>query len=311
MKNNQTASRRHAYLILAHKDDLSFRTLITLLDDSRNDIFIHMDKKNINYNEQEIMSLPKKSRVFMTPRVIVSWGAYNLVNAEILLLKEATRQDHYAYYHLLSGQDLPIKTQDYIHNFFDENQGKEFVCFQNPSFEHMKRVRYYYPLQDKYGKKSSLSLRLFNEFFPFLQKMVGIHRNKNISFQKGTEWFSITDDLARYVVQKEPWIKKIFKDTLCPDEVFLHTVIINSDFKNNLYHKKFDDDCRAAMRLIDWNRGKPYVFRNTDLGDIKKSDCLFVRKIDAAVDEKIISNIRELAMTPEVIQHVWQGEVDI
>lgn len=44
--------RKQAYLIIAHKDDLVFRTLLKLLDDSRNDIFIHMDLKNVNYDEQ-------------------------------------------------------------------------------------------------------------------------------------------------------------------------------------------------------------------------------------------------------------------
>lgn len=36
---------KQAYLIIAHKDDLTFRTLISMLDNENNDIFIHMDKK--------------------------------------------------------------------------------------------------------------------------------------------------------------------------------------------------------------------------------------------------------------------------
>lgn len=39
MKNKQ------AYLIIAHKADLAFKALLKMLDDPRNDIFIHMDKK--------------------------------------------------------------------------------------------------------------------------------------------------------------------------------------------------------------------------------------------------------------------------
>lgn len=33
---------KQAYLIIAHKDDLTFRTLISMLDNENNDIFIHM-----------------------------------------------------------------------------------------------------------------------------------------------------------------------------------------------------------------------------------------------------------------------------
>lgn len=38
--------KKHAYLVIAHKDDLTFRTLLQMLDDVRNDIYIHMDSKN-------------------------------------------------------------------------------------------------------------------------------------------------------------------------------------------------------------------------------------------------------------------------
>ena len=37
--------KRHAYLILAHKFDYVFCSLLKMIDDERNDIFIHMDKK--------------------------------------------------------------------------------------------------------------------------------------------------------------------------------------------------------------------------------------------------------------------------
>lgn len=41
---------KQAYLIIAHKDDLVFYTLLKMLDNSMNDIFIHMDIKNRQYN---------------------------------------------------------------------------------------------------------------------------------------------------------------------------------------------------------------------------------------------------------------------
>ena len=37
--------RRHAYLILAHKNFGQLRKLLALLDDPRNDIFVHVDRK--------------------------------------------------------------------------------------------------------------------------------------------------------------------------------------------------------------------------------------------------------------------------
>lgn len=51
---------KQAYLIIAHKADLAFKALLRMLDDPRNDIFIHMDKKNTQYNEEETISWVKK-----------------------------------------------------------------------------------------------------------------------------------------------------------------------------------------------------------------------------------------------------------
>ena len=126
---------RHAYLVVAHRDDITFRTLISMLDDSRNDIFVHMDRKNKAFCAESLGRLVNHSRIFIvSPRASVSWGGYSQIRTALLLLKEATKHGRYAYYHLISGQDLPIKTQDYIHDFFDRNQGKEFVRFQNQTF---------------------------------------------------------------------------------------------------------------------------------------------------------------------------------
>lgn len=65
---------KQAYLIITHKNDLEFQTLLKMLDDPRNDIFIHMDKKNTQYNEAETISLVKKSAVYHVERTSVTWG---------------------------------------------------------------------------------------------------------------------------------------------------------------------------------------------------------------------------------------------
>ena len=59
----------------------------------------------------------------------VYWGDISQVQVEYLLFETALSHGPYAYYHLLSGTDLPIKSQDYIHAFFQQNAGKEFVGF--------------------------------------------------------------------------------------------------------------------------------------------------------------------------------------
>lgn len=122
------------------------------------------------------------------------------------------------------------------------------------------------------------------------QKLWGIDRtaeNSSVVFRKGTNWFSITDDLARYVLSKKEWIEETFRDSYCCDEVFLQTIVYNSDFQNRLYYTETDSVCSNNLRLIDWTRGRPYVFRMTDKQELLDSPCLFVRKIDEKVDGEL------------------------
>lgn len=278
---------KHAYLILSHKSDSLFEHLLGCLDHELNDLFIHMDKRNKGYDEEHTKALLSYSNVYHCASISCNWGAFSLVQAELLLLELATRNGHYDYYHLISGSDLPIKPQEYIHKFFEKEKGKEFVRFQSSEFSFEDRIRYYYPLQETFGKKPSYIARKLLS----IQQRLGIQRNKGIKFQKGTQWFSITDSFARYVLSQKDFVNKVFHDTLCPDELFIQTLILNSEFISNLYHQNFDNDTKAIMRHIDWTRGEPYVFRDCDYEELVTSEMLFARKFDPEIDSRIIDKI--------------------
>ena len=117
---------KHAYLILAHGSFDLLRLLISRLDDERNDIFVHLDKK--------VKVLPElhaehAGLYFTEERVDVCWGDWTVVEAEYVLFAAAVARGPYQYYHLLSGVDLPVKSQDYIHDFCDTHQGTEFIGY--------------------------------------------------------------------------------------------------------------------------------------------------------------------------------------
>ena len=117
---------KHAYLILAHNEFVILERLIQSIDDERNDIYIHFDGKLENYPVFQ----PLHAGLFiLTERIDVRWGDISVVDAEFALFDEAYRRGEYSYYHLLSGVDMPLKSQDYIHRFFVENKGKEFIGY--------------------------------------------------------------------------------------------------------------------------------------------------------------------------------------
>ena len=90
---------KHAYLILAHGSYTLLQRLVSTIDDERNDIFIHIDRK-----QQELPRLQVKySHLFLLDkeRVSVFWGDVSVIAAEFALMAFAHKHGDYAYYHLL------------------------------------------------------------------------------------------------------------------------------------------------------------------------------------------------------------------
>lgn len=285
---------KQAYLILAHKSDYLFDVLLNMLDKEENDIYVHMDIKNKDFDSNLYKGRLKNANIFFTKRTNVNWGGYSLANAEIILIKEALKhRTDYNYLHLLSAQDLPIKNSEYIKDFFIKNKGKEFIEYEKSYDLYDFRTRYYYFFQELIKRDNySIANRLQNGFIIF-QKSLNFKRNKNVEFKKGSNWFSITSKLANYIVENENLIKKLFKYTKIPDEAFLQTIVFNSKFKDSVY--SIDDDSnKSTMRLIDWKRGSPYIFKYTDLKQLKESQMIFARKFDPNIDKDIINAILEM-----------------
>lgn len=277
----------HAYMILAHNEFELLENLIKALDDSRNDIFIHIDSKVRNFDFAYFKKIAQDSSVFFTPRVSVKWGDFSMVRAEYVLLEAVfSTGKNYDYVHLISGVDIPLMAQTEMHCFFEENQGKEFLHFggENPQPIELDRVRYYHFAT---GRRNYLN-RFVTKAESFIGKAMRINRIKGLQVQRGSQWFSITGDFAQYLLEQKNFVFKQFSHTFIPDEFFVQTVLINSPFKDNLYHKVFDNSVQGTLRYTDWNRGHPYTFTTEDYDELIHSDCLFARKFSSTVDSNII-----------------------
>ena len=295
--------KKHAYLIMAHNNCEILKKLLELLDDRNNDIYIHIDKKVNCFNINELESVVKESKVFFTDRISVSWGDISQIKCEYLLLKKALEKKH-EYYHFLSGVDLPLHSQEYIHEFFDKNKGKEVVQLTTKRIIDERNAYYRisrYHFFQKYGKEKNKLKRYFYDIFQKIcmpiQSLLKVDRIKkdNISIGYGANWVSITHDFAKYVLSKEDWVLKRFKYSICADEVFIQTLLVNSEFKNNVYQKETDTfNGDACMRYIDWDRGNPYVFKKEDFNSLKNSNMLFARKFDMNTDKEIIDSVYKM-----------------
>ena len=287
--------KRHAYLILAHKNFGQLRKLLVLLDDPRNDIFVHVDGK-ARFSPEEWKNVCRFSRlVFISPRLKVYWGGVNSMRCELALLREAVSCGPYSYYHLVSGMDLPIKDQDTIHDFFDRHEGKEFLDFWEMDEDIYERVRYYTLFPEGEG---NFLTHFINGLCKDIQRTAGYSINKDVDFHFSSVWFSMTDALARYVISKEDWLEKVFAHTSNCDELFLATVVWNSPFRENLYSREVAKNHAvnlSNMRFIDWSRGgshrHPWTFRSGDWDLLMSVPHFWARKFDEGTDSGIIDRI--------------------
>ena len=281
-----SAKEKHAYLIMAHHNFKQLRTLLSLLDDERNDIYLHVDKKTKNYPVDTLKLTHAK--LYLVKPISVSWGGDSVVKCEMLLFKAAAPK-HYMYYHTLSGVDLPLKTQDEIHQFFERNAGKNFIDYDeeaNKARRFLCRIRQYRFFQNIVGRKRSVcmrALRFIDILSMKLQALVGIKRKEMIPLYKGETWVSLTDDMVQHLLASEKLIKKQFYHAMCVDELFMQSIAKASPYADTIVENDF--------RAIDWERGSPYTYRKEDVPQLLASEDLFARKFDMQVDEEAITLI--------------------
>lgn len=293
---------KQAYLIIAHDKFEQLYTLLKLLDDSRNDIYIHIDKRaNI---PNGIYAICKYSKVIILEnRIKVEWGMDSQVKVELLLLEKSTESFH-TYYHLLSGVDLPLKSQDEIIKKFSTKsalEGIQYVGFDYKR-DYSSRAKYYHFFKKYYLKRNfnnnNLILRIYQKIIVCLdglslitQEKIGINKLSAFNIEKvakGSNWFSITHQFAEYLNDNKNLILKMAKSTNCFDELFVQTMLVNSKFYDSKYLKYQVD---SNLRYIDWEKGGPYTYKLEDFDDLINSDKYFARKFNFEIDSEIIDKI--------------------
>ena len=318
--------KKHAYLILAHNELNMLKLLIKSLDDVSNDIYVHIDAKTKSFYSDEFEKLTRFSELIFVKRMKVYWAGFSSVKAIILLMREANSKKQYEYYHLISGVDIPLMTQNEIHNFINSvDNDKEFVNISSTSMQELNKkvkksniglIRKFLYLfryeSSKYG-----ILYFFNQKnFGFarkgfwgklisiveriniaLQQLSGIENNKNLPIYYGSSWYSISHNLVTYILINETWIVKHFKYCGCSDEIFLQTLIKKNKLSENL-------SINGNMRYIDWKRGSPYTFRIKDYEELINSNCFFARKFSTSVDKEIIKKLYYRLLPHEVVDSI-------
>lgn len=267
---------RICFLMIAHKNINQIKRLLNYLRTDF-DLYVHIDKKvNLNIESEGNIHIYKKFKV--------AHGGISQITATLFLLKEAIK-NNYDRYIFISGQDMPLKSNNYIKKFFEENMDKEYISYINIEedknfYGEMSFRISGYNFGKLYRKVLSRKIRELISNLPFLKREMP----KNIYF--GSQWWNFTNNAVRYIldfVKNNPDYLNRFKYTWGADEVFFQSILMSSYLS-----EKCVNDC---LRHIVWGIGVPTTFLKDDYGKLveaKKTEALFARKFDEKIDYDII-----------------------
>jgi hypothetical protein len=283
-------SMKIAILILAHKNLWQLQQLVGRLSETF-DIYIHADRK---WDLDEGM-FSDYSNVHFVKRHEVYWGSHLQIDATLELYTAAWKRQ-YDYYLLISGQDLPVKSNNEILEFIRQHKDLNFVNFealpradwadQNGGFD---RIDYYHGIHFEARNLGMLRRKLYTALRK-LQKRTGIKRRLYpVQYYGGWNWININKDAMNQIfryLEENPNFIKTFTYTESGDELWVQTILANSI-------TNIESD---SLRYTEWEKktAHPNVLTMNDLRKIMGTKDLFARKFDEKVDQEVIEKIYEL-----------------
>ncbi len=278
-----------AFIILAHKNPFQVERLIKRLDDGVSSFFIHYDKKSLAIENLRFSEL--EGRIDWLEGLQTDWGGFNIVQATVNGLKAIlSKKKEFEKIILLSGQDYPIKNNEFIDLYFSTSSYKVFLDYTIiPNYKRWKprggmyRIDSYYLGLKKHEKLRAKTLNLLTKLIPaFGRKQPGM-----IPYA-GSQWWTLDMASLKYILQfleDNPLYTRYHKYTFAPDELFFHTILLNtSDFK---LRNSIKNDNLRFMKWEDSTTSHPDVLTVTDIHSIFKSQALFARKFDLSVDNRV------------------------
>jgi hypothetical protein len=261
--------KKIAFLILAHTDPLHFGRLLSSLDRSWCDAYVHIDKK-VDIKPFQAEAREHGNVYFVKNRSSIQWAEISMIEAQNALIAEALkRKDEYIHGLFLSGCCYPIKPVRALCEMLHDNPNTEFIKYID-----MRNS------PDHYIKQITTN----NTW------------NESVNPLFGSQWFASTIKCFEYIMEyqrQNPWFWNMNIKTFAPDEHFYHSIIGNSDFAQRatgMQEFKGRGTWRMAnLHIIDPSLAKYYTM--CDWPEICVSDKFFVRKVRSLDGHTLIDAI--------------------
>lgn len=268
---------RIAYFIMIHHKPEVFKKMFQKIYTKDQVYLIHIDRKAKPKVTEEIqLYLVNFPNVYILEGINIVSGGFSMIQAEMngmeFLLSVSQEWD---YFINLSGEDLPLKSQNIIRQFLTANNGRNYL--------------FYY--DQKFYRPDTLQ-RIQNHFTELSHKISSyIYKREfmeNVIPYIGGKWFILTRDTCSFLINNKMVMdfEDYYLHTFLPAESFFQTVLMNTSFNEIIVN----DDKRAVIDKPFFNSDQ---YAENLINLLKSGNHLFIRKVSEKTDSVILEYIHD------------------
>lgn len=179
--------------------------------------YVHYDAKSDAGGIAFLNGLPNVS--VLPQRIDVRWGGFSMIEATLALMQAALAQPQHQYFHLMSGDCLPLQTPETIERqMAAAGAGCLFLSCENvPRLRY--RVRFSLPHADT-SWQCSLTGKCLTKAAQCADRLLPSRQTA----WAGSQWFSADRAALQLLLDAAADMRPFFRHKLCPDEHFFQFI---------------------------------------------------------------------------------------
>ncbi|AJY51395.1 beta-1,6-N-acetylglucosaminyltransferase [Halomonas sp. KO116] len=269
-----------SFVLLAHEKPEQLKDLLGSLLSAGSNVFVHHDASSGGDLSAAVADwgydqLP--GNIYFAERVKVVWGEWSIVQATLNCMAAIQQHDVDSdYFMLISGSCMPVKPIQLLEHYLAES-GQDHIEAVNA--EKNKWVTAGLQKQ-RWSKYHFFNWRYQTFWFDWslkLQRKLKIKRAipLNHTAHMGSQWWCLRRSTVFSILdlyRSHPALKKFYRRTWVPDELFFQTMVANL-----IPNEQISDELITRYKFNNW--GIPRVYYDDDYPELLGENRFFVRKV--------------------------------